>query len=249
MPPFQTQEFSKQSVSSWGGFSWVQHDRPTEPPQIRWPCKLRVAAPSRKQITVVRPSQMGQRSTRAHQVRNKRFLKWDCNRKNSLGCIYVHPKCFESAFYDVSASTICNDSPILWLVSHIGLLRAIHLLNLFEESFLDNWAFQFLRGRQKSCFFGEIGWKDHELLDLEGLEKWPTKRSAVQNWRRSANNWCIWVTLLGQHLPLLLAAFTAAVTVSIHTSHWFKEPLHWYQMVTASWKKSLMGMNYELWVL
>ena len=40
-PPFQTR-ISKQSVTSWGGFSWVQHDRPTEPPQIRWPCKLRV---------------------------------------------------------------------------------------------------------------------------------------------------------------------------------------------------------------
>ena len=39
--------------------------------------------------------------------------------------------------------------PSYWLVSHIGLLRAIHLLNLFEESFLDNWAFQFLRGRQE----------------------------------------------------------------------------------------------------
>lgn len=107
VPPFQTQEFSKQSVSSWGGFSWVQHDRPTEPPQIRWPCKLRVAAPSRKQITVVRPSQMGQRSTRAHQVRNKRLLTWDCIRKKSLGCIYAHPKCFESAFYQ-KRERFCN---------------------------------------------------------------------------------------------------------------------------------------------
>lgn len=84
VPPFQTQEFSKQSVSSWGGFSWVQHDRPTEPPQIRWPCKLRVAAPSRKQITVVRPSQMGQRSTRAHQVRNKTVFEMRLHSKKIL---------------------------------------------------------------------------------------------------------------------------------------------------------------------
>ncbi len=58
-------------------------------------------------------------------------------------------------------------------------------------------------------------------------------------------NWCIRVALLGQHLPLLLAAFTAAVTVSIHTSHWFKEPLHWYQMITASWKRSLTDKIYK----